>query len=64
MRPEYLRAKAQEYLRLARGLSPHKPLRLQLMHMAGVLEQRARDLEVTHRRRPPGGVKTGDAEKA
>ena len=57
MRAAYLRAKAQEYLRLASGLSSHSPSRLQLIHMARAMERRARELEtepIADREQPPG----------
>ncbi len=45
MRAAFLREKAEEYLRLARGLSSHSPTRHYLITLAERFERRAKELE-------------------
>jgi protein tyrosine/serine phosphatase len=41
----HLREKAADYLRLARGLSPHSPTRRHLIVMAEQLERQAKNID-------------------
>ena len=69
MRSAYLREKAADYLRLARGLSAHSPTRRHLLVLAERLERQAEDVDkefadaAAERQAEVGGSESDDPER-